>query len=451
MKTNLYPHTYSDLLESINCFLSKFCRDLERFLIIPQTLEHIPEHINLRFSKITKFFIPMNMITQTLPLAMLLLLAIGCNTSETLDDTADLSQNKIPRFEYQRYNNGKIKFANQKPEIFAESSLDSLDFPEFNDKLVNAIESQLKVLKMRKSNKNQRIAGLDVSIQKLESTIDILLDNAKNGEPISKDLAAYQTWGKDKKGHVKYTGYFTPEIKVKKTPDAKYKYPLYRKPKNWEGKLPTRAEIDGEGALEGLGLELAYAKNPVDIYYMQVQGSGYAKFVDTGEKILFRFNGGNGKKYKSIEKYILRNDHIKVKKLNIDGIKRYIATHPEQMEEILFSNPSYTFFRPTKSAVKGAAGVPLVEDISIAADPKYFPLGSVVLASVPNYDKKGKITDHEFRILLPQDTGAAIRGAGHVDIYSGLGTTGKYKASSIYHYGNMWILLPQENTQLAMK
>jgi membrane-bound lytic murein transglycosylase A len=135
----------------------------------------------------------------------------------------------------------------------------------------------------------------------------------------------------------------------------------------------------------------------------------------------------------------------------LDGIKKYLRQNPDQMEEVLFANPSYTFFRPTRSAVKGAAGVPLVEGVSIAADPDYFPLGSVVLASVPVYNKKGKIIDHEFKILLPQDTGAAINGPGHVDIYTGVGTRAKRAASAYHHYGNMWILLPKDNTQLAMK
>ena len=418
---------------------------------IPRTLEHILvfEHI---YPKIEKHFFPMNVIKQTLPTAMLLLFVVGCSSPD-IDSgasTTEIGQTKIPRFDYQRSSNGKIKFASQKSEIFAEASLDSLDFPEFNDKLVTAIESQLDVLRMRKSNKNQRIAGLDVSISKLEETVHILLENAKNGNNPSEGLAAYQTWGKDKKGHVKYTGYFTPEISVKKNPDDLYKYPIYRKPKNWEGALPTREEIDGEGALSGLGLELAYAKNQFDIYYMQVQGSGYVRFRDTGERVLFRFNGGNGKKYRSIEKYILKND-IGVKRLTLDGVKKYFGNNPERAEEVLYSNPSYTFFRPSNSSVKGAGGVTLSEDISIAADPKYFPLGSVVLASVPVYNKKGKITDHKFKILLPQDTGAAIRGPGHVDVYSGLGNKGKAKASSLYHYGNMWILLPKDNTQLAMK
>lgn len=459
MKTNKIIKIHCDLFVSVNCFLSKICRDLDRFLNNTYSLEHRTEHIQKvnplkGFQKTIKPNTPMNMINKTLPMAMLFLFATGCQNQEEIqspEPTESIGQNKIPRSLYERKSNGKIKFAKLQSEVLSESSLDSLDFPEFDDKLVNALESQLKVLRLRKQRKNQSIAGVDISIEKLESTIDILLQNIQEGKDhYGKNLTAYQTWGKDKKGHVKYTGYFTPEISVKKNRDSIYKYPIYKKPSEWEGTLPSRAEIDGEGAFEGFDLELAYAKDLVDIYYMQVQGSGYVRFKETGKKVLFRFGGGNRMKYRSIENYILKNDHIEVKRLTLDGIKKYLNANPHQMEEVLFANPSYTFFKPSKSSVKGAGGVRLVEGVSIAVDTKYFPLGSVILASVPVFNKKGKITDHEFKILLPQDTGAAINGPGHVDIYSGVGNRGKRIASAHHHYGNMWILLPKENDQLAM-
>ena len=149
MKTNLIFQTYSNLIESINCFFSIFCTNLERFLKFPQSLEHILVFEHIYYPKIVKHFFPMNMILQTLPTAMLLLCVVGCSSPEVDSGApaAEIGQTKIPRFDYQRSSNGKIKFASQQPEIFAEASLDSLDFPEFNEKLVTAIESQLDVLK----------------------------------------------------------------------------------------------------------------------------------------------------------------------------------------------------------------------------------------------------------------------------------------------------------------
>ncbi len=448
MKTITNTWTHYDFFKIVSCFLSKKCRHLERFLECTHILEE-------EYFKIPKHF-SMNIIKPALPLAMLLLVAFGCqNTSETLPtEGTELSEQgkKIPRSDYQLQRNGKIKFASKKENVFAEASLDSLDFPTLDDQIVKGLEKQLKVLELRKNRKNQRVAGIDVSIEQLERTIELLLEKAKSADPyLGNDLAAYQTWGKDKKGHVNFTGYFTPVLKVKKEADEEYKYPLYTYPDEWEGKLPSRKEIDGAGALEGMGLELAYAQNMVDIYYMQLQGSGYVEFVDTGEKILFRFDGGNGHKYRSIERFIMRNDDIKLSNITMDGIKRFLNHHPELKDTVLYSNPSYAFFRPSRSSVRGAGGVTLMDDISIAVDPKYFPLGSVILANMPVYDKKGNFAGHEFKLLLAQDTGGAINGPGHVDVYSGIGNNGKVKASMRHHYGNMWILLPKENTQLAMK
>ena len=117
------------------------------------------------------------------------------------------------------------------------------------------------------------------------------------------------------------------------------------------------------------------------------------------------------------------------------------------MEEVLYSNPSYVFFRPSKARVSGAGPVPLTPEYSIAVDPKYIPLGSCLLAAVPIHDKKGNFTHHEYRILLAQDTGGAINGPGHVDLYTGIGKQAKRDAGYTHHYGGLWLLLPKEKEE----
>lgn len=410
--------------------------------------EHIKTKINLP---------PMNILKLTLLAAVLITISIGCQDSATTSIPSssemikpDAATGKLVKTTYQRYRNGKIKNAEKLPSLFNESSFDTLDFPTIDNKMIKALESQLVALKKRKTKKNQRIAGLDVSIEKLEETIQLLINHADNPDLLKSLLSAHQSWGKDKKGSVKFTGYFTPIVRVKKEKDALYKYPFYASPENWEGSLPTRKQIDSEGALRGRGLEIAYASNPVDIYYMQLQGSGYIKFVETGEQILLRYDGSNGKRYRSIETHLARRDDLKIGNLSNEGVKNFLRKNSDVRQEVLNYNPSYTFFRPSKSSVKGAGGVPLQTDISIAADPKYFPIGSVALASIPVYDKNGKIDHHEYRFLLAQDVGGAVRGAGHVDIYSGVGSKGRKAASQRHHYGQMWLLLPQDNQQLAL-
>ena len=134
--------------------------------------------------------------------------------------------------------------------------------------------------------------------------------------------------------------------------------------------------------------------------------------------------------------------------MSFKGIKRFLQRNPSLRDSVLHFNPAYTFFTPKRGLVKGAGQVPLMKAISIAADPKYFPPGSVLLATIPIYEK-GRISHHEYRLLLPQDVGSAVKGPGHVDVYCGVGTAGEKMASRLHHYGKIWMLTPKRNEQVA--
>lgn len=340
--------------------------------------------------------------------------------------------------------NGKRLDVLTMTEVYQKVSLDSLDIPIITTDLVYALEQQKIVLEKRRQKRKQQIGNLKIDLEQLAETIKILIAQ-QHTKPfnLEQSLDAYQLWGRDRKGNVQFTGYYTPIIKVNKRKTNRYPYPLYDRPRKWEGPWPTRAQIEGEGAFDSLDLELAYAKNKVDIYYMQVQGSGYVQYPN-GRTQLYAYNGNNKHPYRSIEKYILSRDDIAISNLTNNGIKSYIWNHPEMADTILFSNPSYTFFTPKSSKPKGAGHVPLIEDISLAVDSRYIPLGSCLLAAIPVYDKEERrIVDHEFRFLLAQDVGGAIKGPGHVDLYQGIGEVAKGKAEALHHYGNLWLLLPK--------
>ena len=115
----------------------------------------------------------------------------------------------------------------------------------------------------------------------------------------------------------------------------------------------------------------------------------------------------------------------------------------ELEKEILFTNPSYVFFDRKRAIPHGAGHVPLTADYSIAVDPKYIPLGSTLLAAIPSVDAKGDFSHHEFRIVVAQDIGGAIRGSGHVDVYCGVGIAAQKKAMAFHQYGSLWLLLPK--------
>lgn len=347
--------------------------------------------------------------------------------------------------------NGKLQHAAKLDNVFSMTPWEEIGFPVITEELAISLQHQLHVLEESGFKDGEKASSLGMTYSELKAVIELLIQRA-NTQPndLHQYLDAWQTWGDDHKGNVYFTGYFTPALKVKKKSDAKFKYPIYAFPKDWEGQLPSRREIDLEGALSGRGLELAYASNPVDVYVIQLQGSGTVEFLDTGERMLLRYAGENGHRYRNIQHFFKNRDDISISNISMDGIRRFLTKNPQMTDSVIFYNPSYTFFTPKKGLVKGAGEVPLMEDISIAADPRYFPLGSVVLAAVPVY-QNGKITHHQYRILLPQDVGGAIKGAGHVDVYCGNGDIGRKKAAALHHYGRMWVLLPKKNEQIAMR
>ena len=331
--------------------------------------------------------------------------------------------------------------------IFVHSNIDTFELPLVTKELAAGLHQQLKLLKYQKNLKKE-YSGIALTKSDLEETIKILLTaQFDNSFGIKKGIEARQIWGDDQKGNVHFTGYFTPILKVKKKPDAIYRYPLYQYPKKWNGTLPTREEIEGKGSLDTFDLEIAYAKSKIDIYFMQVQGSGYVEFPN-GERLLLAHGGTNNQPYRSIGKYMVENGYTTPEYVSIKSIRSYFKKNPEQVDSILFINPSYIFFTPVKTNPRGAGHVALTPEYSIAVDKKIIPLGSCLLASIPILNDNGNFTHHEYRILLAQDIGGAIKGTGHVDLYRGIGKDAEKNASALHHYGNMWLLLPKDSLEL---
>ncbi|MCC6726267.1 MAG: MltA domain-containing protein [Saprospiraceae bacterium] len=341
--------------------------------------------------------------------------------------------------------NGKSTAHQDFDATFVKSDWTELGFPVITEDIRLALQHQLHVLEKSDIGDDHKFANLNTSYSELKEVLELLIHRSgTQPNDLHQYLDAFQTSGDDKEGNVYFTGYFTPVLKVKKEKSGKYKYPIYAFPEDWKGKMPSRKEIVTKGALDTLDLALAYATNPLDIYFMQLQGSGTIEYVDTKERVLLRYAGENGHPYRNIQHFFKNRDDLKIGSLTHEGIHRFLMKHPEKMDSVLFYDPSYTFFEPKKGLAKGSGNVPLMTDISIAADPRYFPMGSVVLAAVPVYHN-GRVTHHQYRLLLPQDRGGAIKGAGHVDLYCGNGELGLRKASSLHHYGKMWVLLPKKD------
>ena len=288
-------------------------------------------------------------------------------------------------------------------------------------------------LTLTKSMMQSTVQSLQGLLQKERSMRDSLLLSSFDFQRLS---------GNDSLGNVLFTGYFTPVLQVKSEKDSVHQYPFYKKPERRGFPLPDRREIDFQDALAGKKLELAWSNNLFDNFVLQVQGSGIVEFENGNKKIL-AYGGKNGHPYSSIGKHLIELGEIARENISLSAIREWLEAHPERMREILSVNESYVFFRLAPPVVKGAASVPLTPHYSAAVDTDIIPLGSTLLAEVPLLDKDGKLAGHEYRILLAQDRGGAIKGTGRIDLYCGIGDKGMEAANSLNHYGRIWLITPK--------
>lgn len=373
------------------------------------------------------------------------------STKTIAEDSLDLESDEVETPVWIFRQNGKITNAPLIRDVYKTMPLDTFDFPIITSKIVQALDNQLKLLDRTAPRRAQRIGNLTITPKQLEQTIKILR-TWQQTKPLTlhQFLDAHQIRGEDRHGNVQFTGYFTPILKVDKKKSSNFPHAIYSRPSDWEGKLPTRRQIEVGNALKGKGLELAYAQNPVDVYYMHLQGSGFIEYPN-GKREYLAYNGSNRHPYRSIEQYLMRNPELEATNFSIDGIRRFLRLNPHLVDSVLCYNPSYSFFTPRRMHPQGAGSVPLSDEISIAVDKRYIPLGSCLLASVPIYDVKKKRLRHEYRLLFAQDVGGKIRGPGHVDVYMGVGKQARRKASRLKHYGNLWLLLPKPENAVSVR
>ena len=342
---------------------------------------------------------------------------------------------------------GKIAGPEQST-VYRAVDADTLYAPvKWTPEVRTGLARQRELLRKRRL-KQGKYGKLSIDEARLVATLDRLLDNAAADRPPLSGLDAYRLRGADRRGNVRFTGYFAPVLPVSRRATGKYRYPIYRKP-DWTGPLPTRREIDGPRRILAAepDLVIAYTDDPVALYYLQLQGSGRIRDVLTGEERILSYGGSNRRPYRSLDHFIVRQDKdFPLQSVDPKVIRRYLKRHPEMVDSLLFQNPSYVFFRERRGAVRGAGRVPLLAGMTVAVDPRHVPLGSVLLGAVPVLDKRGKLTGHDYRLLLAQDTGGAIRGTGHVDLYHGEGNAARDAAERLHHYGRLWLLLDGTST-----
>lgn len=236
--------------------------------------------------------------------------------------------------------------------------------------------------------------------------------------------------------NVLMTGYYSPVIHARRSPQGKFQHPIYRMPAN---KRFSRAQIYA-GALNGKGLELAYSDSMLENFLLGVQGSGYVDFGD-GNLNYFAYAGQNGYPYTVVGRLLVEDGEVPKEKMSIQAIREWGNANPSRVQGLLERNSSYVFFKNDPSGkVKGSAGVPLVPMAAVASDKNVVPSGSVLLVEVPDMDNNGNwLGTHKLHLMVALDVGGAVKGH-HFDLYRGIGDQAGHIAGLSKHYGRVWVL-----------
>jgi len=238
------------------------------------------------------------------------------------------------------------------------------------------------------------------------------------------------------------TGYYEPEIEVRITPDETYSEPILAKPKYEATQNLPRKDLTSRSSRV-----IAYGK-PIDVFFMQVQGSGRIRFKD-GRTLRAAYNGNNGKRYKSIGKVLISRGEMTVEQASKQAISDWMEkAGPAKTRMLMNENPRYIFF--TEQSIRdnegprGAMRVPLTAMGSLAVDPRYHPYGTLVWLSTILPQKPGDFKGKAQGVLVSvQDTGNAIRGPLRGDLFFGAGKRAGDKAGVMKHPARWTILVPK--------
>jgi membrane-bound lytic murein transglycosylase A len=253
------------------------------------------------------------------------------------------------------------------------------------------------------------------------------------------------------------TGYYEPEIAGSRERRRGYDVPIYARPADLvdvdlglfsdtlKGKK-IRGRVEGktfvpyddrtaieQGSLEGRAPIIAWAADPIDLFFLQVQGSGRLRLPDGGE-MRIGYDSQNGRDYTGIGALMKKRGLLGPGQSSLQGLSQYLHDHPDEGRAIMRENKSYVFFREQTGPALGALGIAVTGGVSAAADPHFVPLGAPVLLSMDRADAS--------RLWIAQDTGGAIKGANRIDTFWGAGADAEATAGGMAAHGTAFLLLP---------
>ncbi len=344
--------------------------------------------------------------------------------------------------------------------------LDDMDWKS----LERVIQNQLAVMEAKEKYDPVTLEGLNLTIGDLKNTLNAFQNLLKQDlEPdefnrrVRADFRFYKAGqGADKK--FLFTGYYTPVIPASPVRTEEYVYPIYRLPDdspelnfihlapsdnaknkprpNWRNY--TREQIDRHQVLKSQHLEIAWLKDDLERFFLHIQGSAMLKFPD-GKLQSVGYVGANNYGYQGIGKLMVKDGLLGKGERSMQGIKKYLRSHPEVIPKYLYQNKRYIFFSYNDRGPLGSGGGTLVGGRSLATDKSIYPAGGLALIFVRkpvlNQDDKIIAWKRTFRFVVDQDTGSDIRGPGRADLFFGIGQRPGIMAGGFKEWGEVYYLI----------
>ncbi len=346
------------------------------------------------------------------------------------------------------------------------------------DGLERAIRQSITWLKRQSSEKKFVFGEDEYSADHMTRSLERFLAFIRT-RPSEADLKrfirtnylVYRSIGGKNTGKVLFTGYFEPILDGRLKRDKEYIFPALARPNDMlhidlsrfsdrfkgesalVGRLAEssrvipyydRVEIEDKGALKGKAAPLVWFKDRVDLFFLQIQGSGKVR-LGSGEFINLHYAAQNGRPYRSIGALLIQREKISKSEMSMQKIREYLDAHPGEVPNILNYNPSYVFFRLGEGGPFGSLGVELTPGRSLASDRRIFPKGALALIRTekPLVDGSGAIKGWASfnRFVLNQDTGGAIRGPGRADLFWGNGEYAEIAAGHMKQEGELYFLI----------
>ncbi|CAK8725074.1 peptidoglycan lytic exotransglycosylase [Candidatus Electrothrix aarhusensis] len=266
-----------------------------------------------------------------------------------------------------------------------------------------------------------------------------------------------------------FTGYYEPLLQGSLKSTKEFPTPLYGIPddlitvnlklfsEDFKGKkiigrlkenrlvpYDSREDIMYRSSLQDRVAPLVYVQNDIELFFLQIQGSGIVQLRDNTFKRV-NYSAQNGHSYRAIG--ALLKDEIPPKEMSLQSLKKYLYAHPEKVREVLTYNPSYTFFREVEEGPLGNIEVPLTQGRSLAMDHNLIPRGGLAFIETsypPMNDAEQRKPRPLKRFAVVQDTGGAIRGHGRADIFWGHGEEAELVAGHMKEQGRIFLLVAKK-------